>query len=127
MPRAGRVQSACKYNEWTREYFAGPQVFGNGGPAGCGFALNQVGALRAIIGAEDLRRGSPGKTAMKTIYDSEADALYVRFSDSAVVESEEVSNGVVLDFDADGRIVAIELLDATKHVAAGATFPSAAE
>jgi uncharacterized protein YuzE len=44
-----------------------------------------------------------------------------------VVESEEVSNGVVLDFDADGRIVAIELLDATKHVAAGAQFPSAAE
>jgi hypothetical protein len=30
-------------------------------------------------------------------------------------------------FDADGRIVAIELLDATKHVAAGAKFPTAAE
>jgi uncharacterized protein YuzE len=64
---------------------------------------------------------------MKTTYDSEADALYVRFSDTPVVESEEVSNGVVLDFDADGRIVAIELLDATKRVAAGAKFPTAAE
>ena len=63
---------------------------------------------------------------MKTTYDAEADALYVRFSDTPVVESEEVSDGVVLDFDADGRIVAIELLDATKHVAAGATFPTAA-
>ena len=63
---------------------------------------------------------------MKTIYDAEADALYVRFSETAVVESQEVSDGVVLDFDSEGRIVAIELLDATKHVTAGAKFPSAA-
>ena len=63
---------------------------------------------------------------MKTIYDSNSDALYVRFADASVVESEEVSDGVVLDFDADGRIVAIELLDASKHVAAGAIFPTAA-
>ena len=59
---------------------------------------------------------------MKTTYDREADALYVRFSNTSVVESEEVSEGVILDFDADGRIVAIELLDASKHVAAGANL-----
>jgi uncharacterized protein YuzE len=64
---------------------------------------------------------------MKTIYDREADALYVRFADASIVESEEVADGVVLDFDAEGRIVAIELLDASKHVAAGAQFPTAAE
>jgi uncharacterized protein YuzE len=64
---------------------------------------------------------------MKTIYDSEADALYVRFADAAIAESEEVSDGVVLDFDAEGRIVAIELLEASKHVSAGAKFPTAAE
>jgi uncharacterized protein YuzE len=56
---------------------------------------------------------------MKATYDAEADALYMRFSETPVVESEEVSNGVVLDFDAEGRIVAIELLDASKHLAAG--------
>ena len=64
---------------------------------------------------------------MKTTYDPEVDALYVRFADKPVVESEEVSAGVVLDFDAEGRIVAIELLDASKHVASGASFPTAAE
>ena len=64
---------------------------------------------------------------MKTTYDPEADALYVRFADASIVESEEVADGVVLDFDAEGRIVAIELLDASKHVAAGARFPTAAE
>jgi uncharacterized protein YuzE len=64
---------------------------------------------------------------MRTSYDREADALYVRFADASIVESEEVADGVVLDLDADGRIVAIELLDASKHIAAGAEFPTAAE
>ena len=64
---------------------------------------------------------------MKTIYDPEADALYVRFADASIVESEEVADGVVLDFDANGRIVAIEFLDASKHVSEGAKFPTAAE
>ena len=64
---------------------------------------------------------------MKTLYDPASDALYVRFADANVVESEEVSEGVVLDFDSEGRIVAIELLDASKHLAAGTKFPTAAE
>jgi uncharacterized protein YuzE len=64
---------------------------------------------------------------MKMSYDQDADALYVRFANSTIVESEEVADGVVLDFDADGRIVAIELIDASKHLAAGANLPTAAE
>jgi uncharacterized protein YuzE len=64
---------------------------------------------------------------MRTSYDPEADALYVRFAEASIVESEEVADGVVLDLDADERIVAIELLDASKHIAAGAEFPTAAE
>jgi YD repeat-containing protein len=64
---------------------------------------------------------------MKTLYDREADALYVRFSEAEVVDSEEVSGGVVLDYDGEGRIVAIELLDASKHLAAGTQLPTAAE
>jgi uncharacterized protein YuzE len=64
---------------------------------------------------------------MKTTYDPDADALYVCFADSPVVESEEVADGVVLDFDVDGKIVGFEFLDARKHIAAGATLPTAAE
>jgi uncharacterized protein YuzE len=64
---------------------------------------------------------------MKTTYDAEADALYVRFADSPVIESEEVAEGVVLDFDAEGKIVGFEFLDARKHIAAGAKLPTAAE
>jgi uncharacterized protein YuzE len=49
-------------------------------------------------------------------YDAETDAAYLRFSSEAVAESAEVSPGVVLDFDADGRIVAMEVLEATSRL-----------
>jgi uncharacterized protein YuzE len=53
---------------------------------------------------------------MKLHYDSEADALYVRFSDQKILESEEVRPGLILDFDEEGRIVAIEVLDVRKQM-----------
>jgi len=53
-------------------------------------------------------------------YDPEADAAYVSLSDAAVQESAEVSPGVVLDFDSEGRVVGIELLGARKQLAPGA-------
>ena len=57
---------------------------------------------------------------MKLEYDPEVDALYVRFADTSVAETEEVRAGIMLDFDASGRIVAIEALDASVHLASGA-------
>ena len=49
-------------------------------------------------------------------YDAEANAAYIRFSPEPVEESEEVSAGIVLDYDADGRIVGMEVLDARAHL-----------
>jgi uncharacterized protein YuzE len=57
---------------------------------------------------------------MKTLYDAQSDALYLRFADGPVSDSEEVRPGVILDFDAEGRIVAVEILDASEHLASGA-------
>jgi uncharacterized protein YuzE len=57
---------------------------------------------------------------MKLDYDAEADALYVRFAADKIVESEEVRPGVIFDFDENGRIVAIELLDAREKLAPAA-------
>ncbi|MCK0208995.1 DUF2283 domain-containing protein [Starkeya koreensis] len=54
---------------------------------------------------------------MKLKYDPEANALYVRFSAGAVVESAEVSPGVVLDYDEQGHILALELLQAREKLA----------
>jgi uncharacterized protein YuzE len=61
---------------------------------------------------------------MKATYDSDTDALYVRFAETTIVDSEEVADGVVLDFDSDGKIVAVEFLDASKHITAGTKFPT---
>ncbi len=49
-------------------------------------------------------------------YDRDADAAYIRFSPETVVESEEVAEGVVLDYDRDGRIVGLEVLHARRHL-----------
>jgi uncharacterized protein YuzE len=57
---------------------------------------------------------------MKLRYNQAADALYVRFSNDPVTDSEETQPGVVFDFDAEGRIVAIELLDARSKLAPAA-------
>jgi uncharacterized protein YuzE len=48
---------------------------------------------------------------MRVRMDEAADALYIRLDESAIRESEEVSPGVVLDFDESGRVVGIEIID----------------
>ena len=47
---------------------------------------------------------------MRVRFDEQADALYVRLAESPVAESEEVRPGVILDLDARGEIVGIEIL-----------------
>ena len=49
-------------------------------------------------------------------YDADVDAAYIRFSRQKVRESEEVAQGIVLDYDAEGRIVGMEVLDAKLHL-----------
>ena len=55
---------------------------------------------------------------MKLHFDQEADALYLRLDDSSIVESEEVHPGIVLDFNADGQVVGIEILRVMDRVPA---------
>ena len=53
---------------------------------------------------------------MKIKYDKETDVIYIQLSNSPIVESDEEKPGVILDFDADGGIVGIEVLNATSRV-----------
>jgi uncharacterized protein YuzE len=48
---------------------------------------------------------------MRLKVDRENDALYFRLDESSIVESEEVQPGVVLDFNAAGKVVGIEILN----------------
>ena len=63
---------------------------------------------------------------MKTHYDPATDALFLRFADTPIEGSEEVAPGIILDFDAEHRLVAIEVLNARSNLAAGAV-PAAAQ
>ena len=53
---------------------------------------------------------------MKLKIDKEADALYFRLDEAAIVESEEVEPGVVLDFDKNNRVVGFEILGVSARV-----------
>ena len=52
---------------------------------------------------------------MKLSVDKESDALYLRLDDSAIVESEEVSPGVVLDYNESNEVVGVEMLHLSKR------------
>ena len=49
---------------------------------------------------------------MRTSYDPEADAMFVWFAPDGVTSArtEEVAEGVLLDFDAEGKVIGIEVL-----------------
>jgi uncharacterized protein YuzE len=66
---------------------------------------------------------------MKMTYDQQGDVAYIKLTDGPVAESEEVAPGVVLDFDAEGRVLAVEFLPASKVLAPGvlAHLPVAVE
>jgi uncharacterized protein YuzE len=52
---------------------------------------------------------------MKIKYDQEVDVLILELSASAVYESDESKPGVILDYDKEGNIIRIEILDASKR------------
>lgn len=54
---------------------------------------------------------------MRLKVDRESDALYFRLDESTIVESEEVQPGVILDYDAKGNVVGLELLGISSRVA----------
>ncbi|HEY2329778.1 MAG TPA: DUF2283 domain-containing protein [Verrucomicrobiae bacterium] len=55
---------------------------------------------------------------MKLTIDREADALYLDLDEAPAAESEEISPGVILDYNAAGKVVGIEMLYLSKRVTA---------
>ena len=52
---------------------------------------------------------------MRVRVDHKADAVYLNLTDHDIAESEEVADGIVVDYDAEGRIVGLEILDASRR------------
>lgn len=59
---------------------------------------------------------------MKATYDPKTDTLLLELKPGPVAESDEDKPGVILDYDADGNLVGIEVLDASKRVAEARTM-----
>ena len=53
---------------------------------------------------------------MEIWFDKEVDIMYISFSNNKIVESDENKQGLILDYDKDGSIVGIEILNASKRV-----------
>lgn len=53
---------------------------------------------------------------MKITYDPEVDVLRILFSNAPIEESDEDKPSVILDYDQDGNIVGLEILDASKRM-----------
>jgi uncharacterized protein YuzE len=54
--------------------------------------------------------------AMKVTYDPALDVLRILFTNTPIEESDEDKPGVILDYDKDGNVVGLEILDASQRV-----------
>lgn len=53
---------------------------------------------------------------MRLKVDKENDALYFRLDEASIVESEEVQPGIILDFNAEGKVVGFEMLNLSDRI-----------
>jgi uncharacterized protein YuzE len=54
---------------------------------------------------------------MNANYDIETDTLTIVFKPGDVAESDEDKPNVVLDYNTEGELIGMEILDASKHIA----------
>jgi uncharacterized protein YuzE len=56
------------------------------------------------------------EAAMKVTYDRQTDILQLIFTSAPVEESDEDKPGVIIDYDKNGNVVGMEILDASKRI-----------
>jgi len=53
---------------------------------------------------------------MKVRYDKEIDAMFIRFQEGEYEGSKEIGDGIVIDLDKEGKVLGIEILDASEKI-----------
>lgn len=53
---------------------------------------------------------------MNVIYDRKTDTVSIELTRGAVAESDEDKPGVILDYDAEGNLIGLEILDASRRI-----------
>jgi uncharacterized protein YuzE len=59
---------------------------------------------------------------MKIEYDKEVDALYIRLQEKKVARTRELEDGLNIDLDEDGKLIGLEVLDATQRYSKAEIF-----
>jgi uncharacterized protein YuzE len=59
---------------------------------------------------------------MKIEYDREVDALYIRLQEKYVTRTVEIEEGLILDLDEKGKLIGLEVLDATERYSSADIF-----
>jgi uncharacterized protein YuzE len=53
---------------------------------------------------------------MRVIFDPETDTLSLIFREDKIVESDEIREGIIIDYNKDGKFVSMEILDASEQI-----------
>lgn len=59
---------------------------------------------------------------MKVIYDPDTDILTLILREMSIEESDEISEGVIIDYGKDNKIVSIEMFDASENISEPQSF-----
>lgn len=59
---------------------------------------------------------------MKVIYDPDTDILTLILREMSIEESDEITEGVIIDYGKDNKIVSIEMLDASENISEPQSF-----
>lgn len=54
---------------------------------------------------------------MKIEYDNQVDAIYIRLQEKYVTRTVEIEDGLNIDLDENGKLIGLEVLDATERYA----------
>ncbi len=53
---------------------------------------------------------------MRVSFDEKSNAIYIRFDESKIIESEEIKPGIILDFNEEDQVVGIEVLKVANRI-----------
>ncbi len=75
----------------------------------------QADIAAALLDGRDKPGHDEETKTMRVRVDHAADAVYLNLTDRPIKDSAEVADGIIVDYDDEGRIVGVEILDAAKR------------
>lgn len=79
-------------------------------------SVNRMNHIKNRFNRNNQKRKILKALAMRIRYDEKVDALYIRLRESKYHENDEIKEGFILDYDKEGNIIGIEILDASSYL-----------